>query len=315
MSAPRPQHLSKPKRFDRNVDGILLLDKPPGMSSNAALQLVRVMYRALKAGHAGSLDPLATGMLPLCFGQATKVCGYLLNSRKSYRVGAKLGIKTDSADADGAVIEECAVPLFERSQAQAVLSSFRGEQQQVPPMYSALKHEGQRLYQLARAGQTIERAAREIFIEHIELLDATATTIEFVVRCSKGTYVRSLVENIAERLGTVAHVTMLRRMQIDPFDSSRMVTLEALASLKGEDPTVVPAALDALLLTADSALRDLPRLQLNAEQAGNLRHGRRLTEVAGSEVGLLRAYDPTERFLGIVKANGQGEVAPERLFS
>jgi|SRR5882757_4413775 len=315
MTAPRPQHLNKPKRFDRSVDGILLLDKPQGISSNAALQQARVIFRALKAGHAGSLDPLATGMLPICFGQATKVCGYLLNSRKTYRVAAKLGIKTDSADADGVVIEERPVPAFDHAQLCAVLNSFLGEQQQVPPMYSALKHQGQRLYELARDGKTIERPARAIFIEHIALLNSSATSIEFEVRCSKGTYIRSLVEDVAQRLGTVAHVTMLRRIQVDPFDSARMVSLDLLESLKGQDPTVVPAALDELLLPADAALRDLPLLQLDSAQAANLLHGRHLSGIPISTGGLLRAYGPSERFLGIVKADQQGEVAPERLFS
>lgn len=301
MTEPRP------KRFDRAIDGILLLDKPQGISSNAALQQARVLFRALKAGHAGSLDPLATGLLPICFGQATKVCGYLLNSRKTYRVAAQLGIKTDSADADGQVIERQSVPAFDEAQLQTLLHSFLGAQQQVPPMYSALKHEGQRLYDLARSGQTIERAPRDIVIEHITLIGFTADNIEFEVRCSKGTYIRSLVEDIAVRLGTVGHVTLLRRTQIDPFITS-MVTLEALTTLS-------PPERDALLLPADTALLELPELLLDADQAINLSHGKVLSGLSLAAQGLCRAYGPEHQFLGIVKADGQGQVVAERLFT
>ena len=303
------------KRLDRAVDGILLLDKPQGMSSNTALQRARGLYRAIKAGHAGSLDPLATGMLPICFGQATKVCGYLLNSRKTYRVAALLGIKTDSADADGLPIEQRDVPAFNAAQATAALSSFLGKQRQVPPMYSALKHEGRRLYELARSGETIEREPRDIFIERIELVAHSANTIEFEVRCSKGTYVRSLVEDVAARLGTVGHVTLLRRTQVDPFDAARMVSLEQLAGLSPDD-------LDALLQPADTALQEMPELLLAAAQTIALFHGKPLAGLA-APAGLYRAYEPGEgavatgarRFLGIVRADGLGMVQAERLFT
>ncbi|MGE0115298.1 MAG: tRNA pseudouridine(55) synthase TruB [Steroidobacteraceae bacterium] len=300
------------KRFDRAIDGILLLDKPQGMSSNMALQRARALYRALKAGHAGSLDPLATGMLPICFGQATKVCGYLLNSRKTYRVIARLGVKTDSADADGAVMETAPVPTFDAAQATAVLQSFVGAQQQVPPMYSALKHEGRRLYELARSGASIERVPRDIFIEHITLLAHGPDSIEFEVRCSKGTYVRSLVEDVAGRLGTIGHVTLLRRTQVDPFDANRMVTLEMLAEMD-------MAGRDALLQSADVALTTLPVLPLNALRTTELFHGKPLTGLTEAVAGLWRAYGPDDaggqRFLGIVRADGQGRVLAERLFS
>ncbi|MGC3980156.1 MAG: tRNA pseudouridine(55) synthase TruB [Steroidobacteraceae bacterium] len=305
------------KRFTRAVDGILLLDKPQGMSSNTALQRTRGVFGAIKAGHAGSLDPLATGMLPICFGQATKVCGYLLNSRKTYRVAALLGIKTDSADADGVQIEQQPVPAFDKQRATEVLNSFLGAQQQVPPMYSALKHQGQRLYELARSGVDVERAPRDIFIERIEWLNHSANTLEFEVRCSKGTYIRSLVEDVAVRLGTVAHVTMLRRTQVDPFDAARMVTLEALADLP-------PAELAALLQPADTALDALPVLQLAAERVVELFHGKPLigltvqSELAREADGLWRAYGPPtadgQQFLGIVRMNAQGQVVAERLF-
>jgi tRNA pseudouridine55 synthase len=300
------------KRFDRIVDGILLLDKPQGMSSNAALQRARGLFRAMKAGHAGSLDPLATGMLPLCFGQATKVCGYLLNSRKTYQVAALLGIKTDSADADGVPVEQREVPSFDAAHASAVLNAFLGAQQQVPPMYSALKHEGRRLYEIAREGESIERAPRDIFIEHISLLRCTVNTIEFEVRCSKGTYVRSLVEDIAAKLHTVGHVTLLRRTQVDPFDATRMVTLDSLENLS-------LTQLDSLLQPADAALTAMPVLSLDATRTTQLFHGKPLFGLEGLSAGLLRAYGPVSgaesRFLGIVQADGQGQVLAERLFN
>ncbi|HVY23349.1 MAG TPA: tRNA pseudouridine(55) synthase TruB [Steroidobacteraceae bacterium] len=300
---------SKPKRFDRIVDGIILLDKPQGMSSNAALQRVRVLLRALKAGHAGSLDPLATGMLPLCFGQATKVCNYLLDSRKTYQVTARLGIRTDSADADGSVIERRDVPVFDEAQIAHALQSFLGVQQQVPPMYSALKHQGQRLYELARAGETVERAPREIIIEHIQLLLHDAQHIAFEVRCSKGTYIRSLVEDVAERLGTIAHVTQLRRTQVDPFVENQMMTLEQLEHLA----TLGLPALDNCMLASDAALSRLPEIKLDEIQTVHLLHGR---SVCGIDAvpGLTRAYGADDVFLGLVTVELCGKALPERLF-
>lgn len=299
---------ARPKRFDRAVDGILLLDKPQGMSSNTALQRARGLLRALKAGHAGSLDPLATGMLPLCFGQATKVCGYLLDSAKSYRVIMKLGQRTDSADADGVLIEEQPLPALDDAKLGAVLSSFLGEQQQVPPMYSALKHQGQRLYELARKGEQVERAPRRIVIERLDLVGYSAEQIEFEVRCSKGTYVRSLVEDMAARLGTVAHVILLRRTQVDPFDAARMVTLEALEALSLSER-------DALLLPSDRALQSLSALVLDEARQVALFQGKPLSGLAPMPAGLCRAYGDQGRFLGIVRADGQGGVLAERLFT
>lgn len=287
----------------------MLLDKPTGMSSNAALQRVRVLLRALKAGHAGSLDPLATGMLPLCFGQATKVCNYLLDSRKTYQVTAKLGVKTDSADADGNVVEQREVPLFDGSTISQVLKSFLGKQQQIPPMYSALKHQGQRLYELARAGETVERAPREIVIEQIQLLSFDAASLAFEVRCSKGTYIRSLVEDVAERLGTIAHVTQLRRTQVDPFAENQMITLDALEQIAQQG---LPS-LDAKLLRADTALLGLPSIALTELQTAHLTHGRQLTGVRDVR-GLARAYAVDGQFMGLVNVDLNGAAKPERLF-
>jgi tRNA pseudouridine55 synthase len=299
---------ARPKRFDRTVDGILLLDKPPGVSSNAALQNARGLFRAVKAGHAGSLDPLATGMLPICFGQATKVCGYLLNSKKTYWVAAKLGSKTDSADADGVVIEQAPVPPLSEAEIDTALQSFLGAQWQVPPMVSALKHQGRRLYELARSGEFVEREPRRIVIDHIQLRQHDTGQIEFEVRCSKGTYVRSLVEDLAVRLGTLAHVVMLRRTQVDPFEPARMVTLAQLESL-----SLVQR--DALLQPADSALHEIPLLNLDAGQEIALFHGKPVAGFSQLAAGIWRAYGPAQRFLGMVRADGQGMLRAERLFA
>ena len=222
----------RPRRFDREVDGILLLDKPTGISSNAALQQARRLFRALKAGHAGSLDPLASGLLPVCFGQATKVCGQLLESAKAYRVVARLGEQTDTADAEGQVIATRPVPPLDRNEVEAVVARFMGDQTQVPPMYSALKHGGKRLYELARQGETVDRAARSIHIGSIEVLRVDLPEVELEVACSKGTYIRTLVEDIARALGTVGHVAVLRRLRVDAFYGGLdhwMVILKELA--------------------------------------------------------------------------------------
>lgn len=291
-------------RSFRQLDGILLLDKPIGLSSNAALQRARKLFRAEKAGHAGSLDPLASGLLPLCFGQATKVCGWLLDSRKTYGVTAKLGVRTATGDAEGEIVEEKPVPALD--DIDAVLASFLGDQLQVPPMYSALKHHGQRLYELARKGQVIEREPRKISIEWLELKHAGSVELELEVRCSKGTYVRTLVEDIAQALGTVGHVGALRRLQLDPFERERMFTFEQLESME-------TATLDSLLLASDAALAQMPRVELTDLQQTALLHGRVIAATT-DDMGIARAYGPSGRFLGIVEI-GPGAIAkPQRLF-
>src|SRR5690606_13644483 len=234
-----------PRIQRRPVDGILLLDKPAGLSSNAALQKVRYLLRAKKGGHTGSLDPLATGMLPICFGEATKVSGFLLDADKHYRVTCRLGVRTDSADADGAVVETAPVPALDAGRVNEVLARFHGDIQQVPPMYSALKYQGRRLYELARAGESVERAARTVTLHALVLDGMTADSLTLDVRCSKGTYVRTLVEDVAAALGTLAHVVALRRLGVGPYEGQAMVTLaelEARRAQAGND------ALDALLL-------------------------------------------------------------------
>lgn len=298
---------ARPKRFDRHVDGILLLDKPQGLSSNAALQQVRGLYRALKAGHAGSLDPLATGMLPVCFGQATKVCDWLLDSRKTYRVTAALGKQTDSADADGVIIAEAPVPVLSEALLHAALAPFLGEQMQVPPMFSALKHQGRRLYELARRGESVERAPRKITIERIELVGHTEREVEFEVRCSKGTYIRSLVEDLAKSLNTLGHVAALRRLEVEPFGMGPMFTIE---QLQASDP----GALEALLLAPDKALVHLPRLDLEAAATAALAHGRTILVAASPALPApMRAYGHEGRFMGVVEVR-VGMAKPRRLF-
>jgi len=305
----------RPRRFDREVDGILLLDKPSGISSNAALQQARRQFRALKAGHAGSLDPLASGLLPVCFGQATKVCGQLLESGKAYRVVARLGQQTDTADAEGQVIATLPVPPLDLETVKVVAARFLGDQTQVPPMYSALKHEGKRLYELARQGETVERAARHIHISDLEVLRADLSEIELEVACSKGTYIRTLVEDVARALGTVGHVTALRRLRVDAFGRPPMVTFAELedAAASGDF-----AVLAAFLLPIDHVFMSLPRVDVDEAGERHLTHGRRTWPAQGTPAlseGLnARAYGPTGRFIGLIDRQPDGALQPTRLF-
>src|SRR5215471_3139735 len=232
----------------RDVRGILLLDKSRGITSNRALQRVKRLYGAAKAGHTGSLDPLATGMLPICFGIATRLGAFLLDADKTYRVTARLGIATDTCDADGAVVERRDGPQPTEPELRAALGRFEGDIDQTPPMYSALKHEGQRLYRLARRGEVVTRATRRVSIYELVLERYSWPDAELLVRCSKGTYVRSLVVDLALSLGTVAHVAALRRLAVAPFEGEPMATFEELESLAGAEGL---GALDSRLLPAD----------------------------------------------------------------
>lgn len=299
--------ISKPGRFYRAVDGILLLDKALHVSSNAALQQVRALFAAVKAGHAGSLDPLASGLLPVCFGQATKVCGRLLNSGKTYRVLVELGARTESGDGETEVVERAAVPPLDDRAIDAALATFLGEQQQVPPMHSALKFAGKRLYELARRGESVEREQRRIFIHRITSVRLEHHDLEFDVYCSKGTYIRTLAADIAERLGTLGYVRGLRRLSVDPFGDLPMYTLDQLAGLTAE-------ARDAVLLQADHAFLDLPRIELSTAAVEGLLQGRTVTALQPATPGDLRAYDGQGRFLGMVQGAPDGRVRPVRLF-
>ncbi len=292
----------------RAVNGILLLDKPTGGTSNHALQRAKRMLNARKAGHTGSLDPLASGMLPLCFGEATKVSAFLLDADKSYRVTARFGQKTDSADADGAVIETAPVPALDETRVREVLDSFLGESEQIPPMYSALKVEGRRLYELARKGEQIERAARAIVIHEISLVSLDNERMTCDVRCSKGTYIRSLVEDVAAKLGTLAHVEALRRTVVGSFKGAKMYTFEELESL------AEAGRLDEALLPVDSALQDWPRVNLDESGVERLFQGQKVQSPDPTMRGKLRAYGPEGNFFGLVEAEIDGKLVPQRLF-
>ena len=294
----------------RAIDGVLLLDKPIGLTSNQALQRVKRLFDARKAGHTGSLDPLASGLLPVCLGQATKVSGFLLDARKRYQVTARLGQRTDTGDADGQVVEEQPVPPLSDDAVKRVLAQFAGLQKQVPPMYSAIKHQGQRLYKLARRGIEIERQPRQIEIYGLELLSLEADALELDVACSKGTYVRTLIEDIARALGTVAHVTVLRRLGVGPYAEGRMYKLEELEALAEQGME----RLDDVLLPVDSALDHWPSVELGADSAYYLMQGQAVMAPGAPSSGKVRLYDEGHGFLGIGEVELDGRVAPTRLF-
>ena len=295
----------------RIVDGFLPLDKPPGMTSNRILQRVKWMYQARKAGHTGSLDPLASGMLPICFGQATKLSAYLLAADKVYWVTAKFGVKTDTADADGEMIAESALIEVARDVLEAALGKFRGEIQQIPPMYSALKKDGKRLYEYAREGKEVWRDPRTVQIHELEIDAYDPQQPAFRVRCSKGTYIRTLVEDIAESVGTVAHVIALRRLAVFPFGASDLVRIEDLeaASESGFEQ------LDAYLRPVDEVIADWPAVYLNREESDYLRQGHSVNNRPGPESGLVRLYDEGRLFMGIGEVFLDGRLAPKRLFA
>jgi tRNA pseudouridine55 synthase len=291
------------------VNGILLLDKPLGMSSSAAVQRVRRAFGRIKAGHTGSLDPLATGMLPVCLGEATKVAGYLLEGDKEYAFTACFGARRSTGDLEGEVVEECAVPGDLAAALKEALPAFRGMISQIPPMYSALKRDGQPLYKLARQGLEVERAAREVVIHSLELVAAAGAEASLHVRCSKGTYVRTLAEDLARAVGSCAHLTALRRTSAAPFPGNAMVTLEAVEA----DPGRVP------LLAPDTALVHLLEVALDAEEARRLRLGQTVRSPDGSpERGLVRVY-AAGVFAGIgqigTAETGVRTLKPVRLFN
>lgn len=300
----------KRSRYD-SVDGLLLLNKPPGMTSNRALQTVRRLLNAKKAGHTGSLDPSATGMLPLCFGEATKVCAFLLDADKTYRVTAKMGTATDTGDADGSeTIATADVPDLSFDEWDDVLQGFLGESMQVPPMYSALKKDGKRLYELARQGEVVEREPRRIRIDEIRLLEATGSRLVFRVTCSKGTYVRTLVEDIAKRAGTAAHTVRLHRESVGDFRAEDMLDLASVEALVKDDRDAVRAN----LLDPDIALKSFPAFELEISEAERFSGGQAVQMVAQGTTGLVRVYEAGGRFLGVGELSGDGWLAPRRVF-
>ena len=300
---------NKKKTKGRNVHGILLLDKPAGITSNQALQHVKHLYQARKAGHTGSLDKQATGLLPLCFGEATKLSGYLLNSDKYYQATCKLGIQTTTGDAAGEVKAVSLVPDFSRTDIEKVLSQFRGEINQIPPMHSALKHKGQRLYQLAYQGIEVERKPRTVTIYKLELLDFSGDEIEIRVLCSKGTYIRTLAEDIGKALGCGAHVKTLRRLGSGPYQAEQMVTMAKLETLAEEGLDKV----DQQLLPMDSILAGLPEIDLIESLAFYMDQGQAVIVPHAPTEGLVRLYDQQHRFKGVGEVLDDGRVAPRRL--
>lgn len=295
----------------RRLDGILLLDKPTGMSSNAALQVARRLFRADKGGHTGSLDPLATGLLPLCFGEATKIAGLLLGSAKAYDAEVVLGQTTDTDDSDGSVLRERPVPVISAEQLNAALAPLKGRIRQRAPIYSALKQGGEPLYVKARRGDAIEAPEREVEVHAIEVLDQQPTRLTLRVTCGSGTYIRSLARDLGEALGCGAHIAGLRRLWVEPFRTPLMVTLETLRALveQGDE-----AAMDALLLPLADGLADYPRVHLDAEQARRFCMGQRLRDAAWPQGGVaVFAADGQIQGLGMV--DDSGLLAPQRRFN
>lgn len=303
--------MAQVKRIRRTISGILVLDKPHGMSSNQALQKVRWLLNAEKAGHTGSLDPLATGVLPLCFGEATKFSQYLLDADKGYETVAQLGVTTTTGDAEGEVLERREVTV-DRADVEALLPGFRGQIQQIPPMYSALKKDGQPLYKLARAGEVVEREARSVTISRLELLALDNHQLRLAVACSKGTYIRTLVEDLGRELGCGAHVAELRRTQAGPFGLAQAVTLEALERAHAEGGC---EALDRFLLPSDSGLEHWPLLQFSEHSAYYWLHGQPVRAPEAPKFGMVRVQDHTGRFIGIGEVSEDGRIAPKRLIS
>lgn len=299
----------KRQRRGRPVSGILLLDKPAGTSSNAALQEVKRLYRAQKAGHTGSLDVPASGLLPICLGEATKMSGFLLDSSKRYRSKFELGIRTSTGDALGEVLERREVPALSESRIRSVLATFLGELEQIPPMHSAIKHAGQPLYKLAYQGKTVERQPRCVNIYAFELLGVSGSVLEVDIHCSKGTYIRTLAEEVGNALGCGGHVAALRRTAVGPFELCDAVTIDHIRELAHKDPP----ALDALLLEPDRAVAEQPEVRLSEDAAYYLCRGQPVLVPKSPSRGLVRAYDARGSFLGIGEILDDGRVAPRRL--
>jgi tRNA pseudouridine55 synthase len=289
-----------------DVHGILLLDKPLGLSSAGAVARLKYLFNARKAGHTGSLDPLASGMLPICFGEATKFGALMLDADKTYRVTVRLGERTASADLETAVIERRELPAFSAEVVQRALDEFPRDYLQIPPMHSALKQEGKPLYEYARAGLTRERAPRRIGIRTLRLIDWRAPDLSFDVQCTKGGYIRVLAEDLAARLDTLGHLVALRRLGVVPFADARQWTLEVLEGMSREE-------LSALLLPVDAALAHWPRLDLAVEGAEAFRQGRSIP--VPHEAGKVRIYSPGLGFLGLGAVESAGRLVPLRLIS
>ena len=317
----------------REISGILILDKPTGMSSNHALQRVKRMFGARKAGHTGALDPLATGLLPICLGEATKFSQFLLDADKRYQTIGQLGVRTDSSDADGKVVETKPCDHITLSDVDAQLPQFRGLISQVPSMFSALKYKGQPLYKLARAGKTVEVKPRQVTIHNLELLSFSNAQVEMDITCTKGTYIRSIVEDLGLALDCGAHVAKLRRLQAGPFVAEQMVTLEDLQAIideatkdqvveEGKWPDITPAfgALDKLLMPSDTAVLSLNAVQLPADEIEALQQGKVIDHATDyAEFDVVRVYSlhatPAYTFIGLAEVQHEGRLKAKRLMS
>ncbi|ELP2673136.1 tRNA pseudouridine(55) synthase TruB [Vibrio parahaemolyticus] len=304
------------RRKGRPINGVILLDKPTGISSNDALQKVKRIYFAEKAGHTGALDPLATGMLPICLGEATKFSQFLLDSDKRYRVIAKLGERTNTSDSDGEVVETRPVDVT-LEKLEACIEKFRGESDQVPSMFSALKYQGKPLYEYARKGIEVPRESRKITVYEIILHRFEGDEVEMEVHCSKGTYIRTIVDDLGEMLGCGAHVTILRRTAVAKYPYEKMVTLEQLNELleQAHREEIAPRELlDPLLMPMDTAVEDLPEVNLIPELADMVQHGQPVQVLGAPEQGPLRLTMGEERlFIGVGEMNDDGKIAPKRL--
>jgi len=299
----------KPKGF-RDIDGILLLDKPGGISSNKALQTARFIFKANKAGHTGSLDPLATGVLPICFGEATKYSAYLIDASKTYRAICQLGRTTTTADAEGEFTSESTVQVSV-DDITTVLSQFVGRIDQIPPMYSAVKHKGQRLYRLARKGKEVERDARKIEIFSLQFVSYKDHQLEIDVHCSKGTYIRTLAEDIGKALGCGAYIADLRRTGVEPFWHQASYNLDRLRELSEQGLDF----LDCCLLPVNSALVDLPEFIVEPAAADFLKQGQEVLVNEAPVAGLLSLVLENGQFIGIGRADSDGKISPKRLMN
>ena len=301
--------MSRPRKRGRDIDGVFLLDKPQGMSSNDIMQKVKRVFQANKAGHTGALDPLATGMLPICLGEATKFSQFLLDADKRYVVTAKLGERTDTSDAEGQLVETRPVNV-ETSQILTALEQFRGDILQVPTMFSALKHNGKPLYEYARTGITVEREARPITIFELNFIEYQAPFLTLEVHCSKGTYIRTLVDDLGEVLGCGAHVTVLRRTAVADYPTEKMMTWDALQALAEQGD------LDQHLLPIDTAVSKLPALKLNAEQSKGIGFGQRVKFANEAKLrGQVRLFSDKNIFLGVALIDDNNVIRPQRLIT
>jgi tRNA pseudouridine55 synthase len=301
------------KRRGRPIDGILVLDKPAGMTSNGALQRVKRLYSAAKAGHTGSLDPLATGVLPICLGEATKFSQYLIDADKGYRSTFVFGVRTNTSDADGEVIATADASALTAAQVEAALQPFRGDIEQIPSMFSAIKIDGQPLYKLARAGQEVERAPRAVTVFELELeafRPGERAEADVRILCSKGTYVRSIAEDLGRALGVGAHVAMLRRIQAGPFVEADAVSLTTLEGLQQRDAL---AELDSLLRPAELSVAKLPKVTLGEAAGFYLRQGQPVLVPKAPTSGLVQLFLQTGEFIGLGEILDDGRVAPRRL--